>query len=192
MIHPYGRQQAVSLLVPVITVTSYGHHGVSFYRQLHRLLRISKKTSKLHVTDLCEGNPLVTGGFSHKGPVTQKIFPFDDVIMAFRLLGAKPFSDPLMPHSYPTLSEQIFSEIQINCIRKCRSQKCRPFCLDRVPFRVFWHKQVPVNINWMDKMERLSYRVNLIYRQLQKEGMLLWSITLLTNSVFLMSFNCMV
>ena len=35
----------------------------------------SKKTSKLHVTGLCE----------HKGPVTWKMFPFDDVIMIMHL-----------------------------------------------------------------------------------------------------------
>ena len=33
------------------------------------------------MTGLCEGNPLVTGGSPHKRPVTQKMFPFDDVIM---------------------------------------------------------------------------------------------------------------
>ena len=44
--------------------------------------RRSKKTSKLCVIGLCEGNSPVTGGFpSHKGPVTRKMFPFDDVIM---------------------------------------------------------------------------------------------------------------
>ena len=37
--------------------------------------RRSKKTSKLRVTGLCAGNSPVTG------PVTRKMFPFDDVIM---------------------------------------------------------------------------------------------------------------
>ena len=37
-----------------------------------------KKTSKLHVTRLCEGNSPVNS--LHKGPVTRKMFPFDDVI----------------------------------------------------------------------------------------------------------------
>ena len=40
-----------------------------------------KKTSKLRVTDLCEGNSPVTG--ARKRPVTRKLFPFDDVIMIF-------------------------------------------------------------------------------------------------------------
>ena len=43
---------------------------------LNRLFRcISKKTSKLRVIGLCEGNA------PHKGPVTRKMLPFDDVIM---------------------------------------------------------------------------------------------------------------
>ena len=33
------------------------------------------------VIGLCEGNPPVTGGFPHKGPVTRKMFPFDEVIV---------------------------------------------------------------------------------------------------------------
>ena len=38
-------------------------------------------TSKLRVTGLCKGNPPVTGGSPHRGPVTRKMFTFDDVIM---------------------------------------------------------------------------------------------------------------
>ena len=47
----------------------------------HLFRRRSKKTSKLHVTGLYEGNPPVTGGIPSQRPVTQKMFPFDDVIM---------------------------------------------------------------------------------------------------------------
>ena len=47
---------------------------------LNRLFtRRSKKTSKLRVTGLCERNSPVNS--AHKGPVTRKMFPFDDVIM---------------------------------------------------------------------------------------------------------------
>ena len=46
--------------------------------------RRSKKTSKLRVTGLCAWNSLVTS--PHKGPVTRKMFPFDDVIMKSSLL----------------------------------------------------------------------------------------------------------
>ena len=70
--------------------------GVSNHRRLDCLLiihnrlfrRRSKKTSKLHVTGLCEGNSPVTGEFSAvtgefpvQKQVTRNMFPFDDVIM---------------------------------------------------------------------------------------------------------------
>ena len=41
----------------------------------------SKKIPMLRVIGLYEGIPPVTGGFPSSGPVTRKIFPFDDVIM---------------------------------------------------------------------------------------------------------------
>ena len=41
----------------------------------------SKKTSNLRVTGLCEGNSPGPVNSPHKGPVTRKMFPFDDVIM---------------------------------------------------------------------------------------------------------------
>ena len=43
--------------------------------------RRSKKTSKLRVAGLCEGNSPATVNSPHKRPVTRKMFPFDDVIM---------------------------------------------------------------------------------------------------------------
>ena len=53
---------------------------------LKRLLRHrSKKTSKLCITGLCEGNSPVTGETPNKGPVRRKMFPFDDVIMHYRI-----------------------------------------------------------------------------------------------------------
>ena len=58
--------------------------SVSNHQPLFR--RRSKKTSKLRVTGLCEGNSPGTGEFpAHKWPVTRKMFPFDDVIMKFAL-----------------------------------------------------------------------------------------------------------
>ena len=49
------------------------HHRFDYL--LNRLFRRrSKKTSKLHVTGLCEGNSPVAGEFPHKGPVTQECF----------------------------------------------------------------------------------------------------------------------
>ena len=60
----------VSQITSLTTVYSTVHSGAD------------KKTSKLLVTGLYEGNPPVTGEFPHKGPVTPKMFPFDDVIMS--------------------------------------------------------------------------------------------------------------
>ena len=63
------------------------HDGVPNHQPhgflLNRLFRRrSKKTSKLRVTGLCEGNSPGPVNSPHKGPVTRKMFPFDDVIMA--------------------------------------------------------------------------------------------------------------
>ena len=67
-----------------------GHDGVSNHRPhgclLNRLFRRrSKKTSKLRVTGLCAWNSPGPVNSPHKGPVTRKMFPFDDVIMVFFL-----------------------------------------------------------------------------------------------------------
>ena len=57
-----------------------GHNSVSNHQPHDCLLNLlfsrrSKKISKFRVTGLCARNS------QHKGPVTRKIFPFDDVIM---------------------------------------------------------------------------------------------------------------
>ena len=77
------------------------HDGVSNHRRLDCILNClfkgrSKKTSKLRVTGLCEGNSPVAGEFPHKGPVTQRMFPFDDVIMRQRTV-------------YPAMANTIFA-----------------------------------------------------------------------------------
>ena len=64
------------------------HDGVSNHQPrgclLNRLFRRrSKKTSRLRVTGLCVGNSTGPVNSPHKGPVTRKMFPFDDVIMDF-------------------------------------------------------------------------------------------------------------
>ena len=65
------------------------HDGVSNYQPHGCLLNLlfkcgSKKTSKLRVTGLCVGNSPGPVNSPHKGPVTRKMFPFDDVIMRQR------------------------------------------------------------------------------------------------------------
>ena len=67
----------VIMRVMASQITSGCLHNCLFRRRL-------KKTSKLCVTDLCEGNPQVTDepmDSPHKWPVIQKMFPFDDVII---------------------------------------------------------------------------------------------------------------
>ena len=62
------------------------HAGVSNHQPhgclLNRLFRHrSKKTSKLRVTGLCAGNSPGPVNSPHKGTVTRKMFPFEDVTM---------------------------------------------------------------------------------------------------------------
>ena len=62
------------------------HDSVSNHQPRGCLLNLlfrrrSKKTSKLRVTGLCVGNSPGPVNSPHKGPVTRKMFPFDDVIM---------------------------------------------------------------------------------------------------------------
>ena len=64
----------------------YDHDGVANHQPhgclLNRLFRRrSKKTSKRRVTGLCVGNSPGAVNSPRKGPVTRKMFPFDDVIM---------------------------------------------------------------------------------------------------------------
>ena len=66
-------------------------NGVSNHQRLECLLnclfrRRSKKTSNIGVTGLCEGIQRWQVDFPHKGPVTRKIFSFDDVIMTHYIL----------------------------------------------------------------------------------------------------------
>ena len=62
------------------------HDGIANHQPHNCLLKRlfgcrSKKTSKLCVTGLCAGNSPVTGEFPAQRPVTQKMFPLDNVSM---------------------------------------------------------------------------------------------------------------
>ena len=72
-----------------------GHDDARNHLRLDCLFNVLfRRRSKLRVTGLCWGNPPVTGkwnppvtsGSPHKGPVTRKMFPFDDVIMTWENL----------------------------------------------------------------------------------------------------------
>ena len=64
----------------------------------------SKKTSKLRVTGLCAGNSQGTGPPPpppplHKGPITRKMFPLDDVIMRREIHGIATPSAIALPRN---------------------------------------------------------------------------------------------
>ena len=61
-------------------VSNHQPHGCLLKRLFGRR---SKKTPKLRVTGLCAWNSPGPVNSPHKGPVTRKMFPFDDVIMFF-------------------------------------------------------------------------------------------------------------
>ena len=98
-IYPFGNVIMVLFQIWWKRVLKYGvslrwrhndHAGVSNHQPngclLNRLFRLrSMKTSKLRVTGLCVGNSPGPVNSPHKGPVTRKIFPFDDVIMSWRI-----------------------------------------------------------------------------------------------------------
>ena len=63
------------------SVSNHQPHGCLLKRFFRRR---SKKTSKVRVTGLCVGNSPGPVNSPHKGPVTRKMFPFDDVIMRIR------------------------------------------------------------------------------------------------------------
>ena len=82
-----------------------GRDGVSNHRHLHSLLnclfrRSSKKTSKLRVTGLCEGNSPVTGEFPTQKASNAETVSFDDVIMrtTFQMLFLTNCGTELLLH----------------------------------------------------------------------------------------------
>ena len=79
-------------------VSNHQPHGCLLNRLFRRR---SKKTSKLRVTGLCVGNSPGPVNSPHKGPVTRKIFPFDDVIMKYdvTVLSGHEYQ-PKLDHEY--------------------------------------------------------------------------------------------
>ena len=65
------------------TVRDTERDGVSNHQPhdclLNRLIR--RRSKETPNSGFCAGNSPVTGEFPHKGPVTRKMFPFDDVII---------------------------------------------------------------------------------------------------------------
>ena len=93
-----GNADTVIIVVSWITLQwrHNDHGGVSNHQShgclLNRLFRCrSKKTPKLRVTGLCAENSPDRWIPPHKGPVTRKMVPFDDVIMKYLPLCSSPF-----------------------------------------------------------------------------------------------------
>ena len=103
--------------------------------------RRSKKTPKLRVTGLCVGNSPGPVNSPHKEPVTQKMFPFDDVLMQ----GWKE-AQPRVVH-YQIPKQQIFSMLShMLSFRKnviicpLRTSDIFPIVIMLVA-STFWHQQ---------------------------------------------------
>ena len=85
------RQQTTAKQHNILQWRHNERYGVSNHQPhdclLNRLFRrSSKKTSKFHITGLVRGINRWPVNSPHKGPVTRKMFPFDDVIMIFEHL----------------------------------------------------------------------------------------------------------
>ena len=95
--------------------------GVSNHHRLDCLFkrvfrRRSENTSKIRVTDLCEGSSPVTDESPHKGAVTRKMFRFDDIIM----IQVKPSTFFRMPIALVCTSlihtDQCYLSLEIKCM----------------------------------------------------------------------------
>ena len=98
---------------------------------LNRLLRRkSKKTSKLLATGLCEGIHWWPVNTPHKGPVTRKILPFDDVIMVNRLANvSRLVAGTWMPNWHPPPHQQSVHNISSIKMGKYISRNVGYICL---------------------------------------------------------------
>ena len=82
---------------------------------LNHLFRTrSKKTSKLHVTGLCEGNSLMTSEFPAQMPVTRRVFPFEDVIMSINEICSTGRSSYWQPPVPPLMTKLVSGQIADN------------------------------------------------------------------------------
>ena len=119
------------------------HDGVSNHQPQgclrNRLFRRrSKKTSKLRVTGLCVGNSPGPVNSPHKGPVTRKMFPFDDVIMRGNPRGQRlPVESPpkgqLCKKRFHVVTSS-WSGIISTCIIRTNSVTFKCFVTNFLPF----------------------------------------------------------
>ena len=113
---------------------------------LNRLFRRrSTKTSKLRLTGLCEGNSPVNS--PHKGPVTRKMFPFDDVIMV-------EFYMSTFIMGYKTYEEYVKKIYVLNMMRTmCITRYLRlAYIWAHRSYTTVWHVIVALWIRWLRKI----------------------------------------
>ena len=85
---------------------------------LNRLFRRrSKKTLKLRVTGLFVGNSPGPVNSPHKGPVTRKMFPFDDVIMPTETHKAGPSWDGHIRSSFHIAVTVVLKSINVHGLK---------------------------------------------------------------------------
>ena len=110
----------------IITWRHNDHDGASNHQPhgclLNRLFgRKSKKTSKLRVTGLCVGTSTGPANSPHKGPVTRKMIPFDDVIMYIYIFIYMRIMDHFMTRSIMA-SLGSFCKLKPSICCKCRAK----------------------------------------------------------------------
>ena len=91
-------------------VSNHQPHGCLLNRSFRRR---SKKTSKLCVTGLCVGNSPGPVNSPHKGPVTRKMSPFDDVIMSKAIQHSIAHSLSYIEASNPHVSSLRCPRVQL-------------------------------------------------------------------------------
>ena len=101
-----------------------------------------RKHQKLCVTGLCAGNSLGPVNSPHKGPVTRKMFPLDDVIMESSICRQHIFKKMyFVTHWTHGKFGEILIKMQIFWLKqmhlKMSSTKWRPFCLGHISMITF-------------------------------------------------------
>ena len=119
------------------------HAGVSNHQPHgcllnHLFRRRWKKTSKIRVTGLCEGNSPGPVNSPHKGPVTRKMFPFDDVIMPSKYMERNQKINAVEPMQV-CLAYWNFTATDEPCQTSRASQHGYAFTI--VPLKLFIHTQ---------------------------------------------------
>ena len=118
---------------------------------LNRIFKCrSKKTSKLRVTGLCAGNSPGPVNSPHKGPVTRKMFPFDDVIMTMAVVAADALTPIVLAMKYTRIPV-------VNYLCHCWVDKCHK---KQIIYYASWKHQAYTEISLCIFP---SYRILIMY-----------------------------